>query len=130
MKKLLIYLVLNCVFLTPILLAQTAAPVKEPAGPRPELKSKAAALAESAMLGIDSIESVENQIVLLTLATDLFWRENEKRAREYAGLAAEKLRSKLAPVLADEQAAREHINYSPLRIKDFRRDLVVTVARV
>ena len=96
---------------------------------RQELVQKALSLAEEVLLEMPSLESKENQIVLLILATDLFWSSDEKRARQLALEAAAKIRSELSPALEKSEEVRSHLMYSPLRFGELRRDLLLMMVQ-
>lgn len=92
-------------------------------------EKKAVALAEEALLEIDSAGSPENQIVALILATEMFWARDEKRARQTAQEAAAKIRAGLIPKLENDEAARLALLFPGSRYNRLRRDLLITLAR-
>ncbi|MDQ3181496.1 MAG: hypothetical protein M3Q33_13375 [Acidobacteriota bacterium] len=96
---------------------------------RLELKQKAFALAEEVLLETPTLDSKENQIVILTLATDLFWSSDEKRARQLAQETAAKIRSELVPLLEKEEEIRSHLLYSPRRFGNLRRDFLLMIVQ-
>ncbi len=93
-----------------------------------ELEKKAAALAEEALLELSLLESAENQIVVLILATDLFWTRDEKRARQTAQETAAKIRAALVPTLENDEAARLALLFPGSRYNRLRRDFLVMLA--
>ena len=125
---------LVCIFALSALLFPAAAQENSASPPkdkaRLELEQKTVALAEEALLEIPALESQENQIVVLTLAVDLFWSRDEKRARQLARETAAKIRVVLAPALEKDEEIRSHLLYSPLRYGDLRRDFLLMIARI
>ncbi len=94
-----------------------------------ELEKKAVAIAEEALLELSSLESSENQIVVLTLAADVFWTRDEKRARQMAQETAAKIRAALNPTLESNEAVRAYLVYPGNRYNRLRHDFLVMLAR-
>ena len=94
-----------------------------------ELEKKAVAIAEEALLELSSLESSENQIVVLTLAADVFWTRDEKRARQMAQETAAKIRAALNPTLENNEAVRAYLVYPGNRYNRLRHDFLVMLAR-